>query len=52
MKAPPKLDDVPVISLEQLVEAYGFLFGFPSQFGVMTTQCKAFFDATNSLWES
>ncbi|MFS7990475.1 putative NAD(P)H dehydrogenase (quinone) [Helianthus anomalus] len=52
MKAPPKLDDVPMISLEQLIEAYGFSFVFPSRFGVMTTQCKAFFYATNSLWET
>ncbi|KAI7735380.1 hypothetical protein M8C21_008320 [Ambrosia artemisiifolia] len=52
MKAPPKPDDVPVISPEQLVEADGFLFGFPSRFGVMAAQCKAFFDATNSLWET
>ncbi|KAJ0752578.1 putative NAD(P)H dehydrogenase (quinone) [Helianthus annuus] len=52
MKAPPKPDDVPVISPEQLVEAFGFSFGIPSRFGLMTTQCKAFFDATNSLWET
>ncbi|KAK9059568.1 hypothetical protein SSX86_020272 [Deinandra increscens subsp. villosa] len=52
MKAPPKPDDVPVISPDQLTEADGFLFGFPSRFGVMAAQCKAFFDATNSLWET
>ncbi|KAK1434845.1 hypothetical protein QVD17_00599 [Tagetes erecta] len=52
MKAPPKADDVPVISPDQLTEADGFLFGFPSRFGVMAAQCKAFFDATNSLWET
>ncbi|WCJ29234.1 NAD(P)H dehydrogenase (quinone) [Euphorbia peplus] len=50
MKAPPKPDDVPCIQPEQLVEADGFLFGFPSRFGVMSAQCKAFFDATGKLW--
>ncbi|MFS7989584.1 putative NAD(P)H dehydrogenase (quinone) [Helianthus anomalus] len=39
MKAPPKPDDVPVIRVEQLVEADGFLCGFPSRFGVMAAQC-------------
>ncbi|GLT27261.1 hypothetical protein SLA2020_022730 [Shorea laevis] len=50
MKAPPKADDVPEIRPEQLVEADGFLFGFPSRFGVMAAQFKAFFDATHNLW--
>ncbi|CAI0497505.1 unnamed protein product [Linum tenue] len=49
MKAPPKPDDVPVIQTQQLLEADGFLFGFPSRFGVMAAQCKAFFDATTEL---
>lgn len=48
MKAPPKPSDVPEIKPEQLVEADGFIFGFPSHFGVMT----AFFDATGDLWAS
>lgn len=51
MKAPPKPTDVPEIRPEQLSEADGFLFGFPSRFGVMAAQCKAFFDATHELWE-
>lgn len=51
VKAPPKADDVPEISPEQLVEADGFLFGFPSRFGVMAAQFKAFFDATHEIWE-
>nr|GLL30937.1 probable NAD(P)H dehydrogenase (quinone) FQR1-like 3 [Ipomoea trifida] len=50
MKSPPKADDVPVISPEQLLEADGFLFGSPSRFGVMAAQMKAFFDATHPLW--
>lgn len=52
MKAPPKADDVPVIQPEQLLEADGFIFGFPSRFGVMAAQFKAFFDATHELWAS
>ncbi|KAK4855773.1 hypothetical protein QYF36_010751 [Acer negundo] len=52
MRAPPKANDVPMIRPDQLSEADGFLFGFPSRFGVMAAQCKAFFDATNELWES
>ncbi|PRQ34434.1 putative NAD(P)H dehydrogenase (quinone) [Rosa chinensis] len=52
MKAPPKANDVPEIRPEQLVEADGFLFGFPSRFGVMSAQCKAFFDASHEIWET
>ncbi|XP_010256587.1 PREDICTED: probable NAD(P)H dehydrogenase (quinone) FQR1-like 3 [Nelumbo nucifera] len=50
MKAPPKEGDVPIIRPEQLTEADGFLFGFPSRFGMMPAQLKAFFDASNELW--
>ncbi|XP_011082392.1 probable NAD(P)H dehydrogenase (quinone) FQR1-like 3 isoform X3 [Sesamum indicum] len=50
MKAPEKADDVPEIRPEQLVEADGFIFGFPSRFGVMAAQFKAFFDATYEIW--
>lgn len=50
MKAPHKADDVPEISPEQLLEADGFIFGFPSRFGVMAAQFKAFFDATADIW--
>ncbi|KAL1541085.1 NAD(P)H dehydrogenase (quinone) [Salvia divinorum] len=52
MKAPEQPDDVPEIRPQQLVEADGFLFGFPSRFGVMAAQCKAFFDATSDIWAS
>ncbi|OMO90468.1 NADPH-dependent FMN reductase [Corchorus olitorius] len=50
MKAPAKAADVPEIRPEQLKDADGFLFGFPSRFGVMAAQFKAFFDATTELW--
>jgi len=52
MKAPPKANDVAEIRPEQLMEADGFIFGFPSRFGVMAAQFKAFFDATHELWAS
>lgn len=50
MKAPSKANDVAEIRPEQLVDADGFIFGFPSRFGMMPSQLKAFFDATHELW--
>ena len=47
MKAPSKANDEPEIRPEQLMEADGFIFGFPSLLGVMADQFKAFFDATH-----
>ncbi|KAL2898684.1 putative NAD(P)H dehydrogenase [Bienertia sinuspersici] len=52
MKAPAKPSDVTEIKPEQLVDADGFLFGFPSRFGMMPAQFLAFFDATHELWAS
>lgn len=52
VKALPKANDVPEIRPEQLTEADGFVFGFPSRYGVMAAQFKAFFDATYELWAS
>lgn len=49
MHAAPK-PDIPVIDVVQLPEADGFLFGFPTRFGSMPAQMKAFFDATGGLW--
>ena len=50
MKAPQKDDQVPLISAEELVEADGLLFGFPTRYGSMAAQMKAFFDSTGQLW--
>ncbi|KAL2460161.1 putative NAD(P)H dehydrogenase (quinone) FQR1-like 2 [Abeliophyllum distichum] len=50
MKVPPKGDEIPLISVDKLVEANGFLFGFPTRYGSMATQMKAFFDSTGNLW--
>ncbi|KAG4971568.1 hypothetical protein AAZX31_13G231700 [Glycine max] len=49
--APPK-SDVPIITPNELPEADGFLFGFPTRFGSMAAQFKAFFDATGGLWRT
>jgi len=51
MHAPPK-PDVPVLDPKDLPEADGFIFGFPTRFGMMASQMKAFFDATGQLWQS
>ncbi|CAA2966571.1 probable NAD(P)H dehydrogenase (quinone) FQR1-like 2 [Olea europaea var. sylvestris] len=51
MRAPPKDDSIPVIgSPADLVSADGFLFGFPTRYGCMAAQMKAFFDSTGQLW--
>nr|XP_043629508.1 NAD(P)H dehydrogenase (quinone) FQR1-like isoform X2 [Erigeron canadensis] len=49
--APPK-SDAPIITPTELAEADGFVFGFPTRFGMMSSQFKAFFDATGSLWRA
>ncbi|PON76879.1 NADPH-dependent FMN reductase-like [Parasponia andersonii] len=53
MRVPQKHDDdeVPVILAEKLVEADGLLFGFPTRYGSMAAQMKAFFDSTAELWQ-
>ncbi|CAI5993468.1 unnamed protein product [Closterium sp. NIES-64] len=51
MHAPPK-PDIPSIDVHNLPEADCFLFGFPTRYGMMSAQMKAFFDATGSLWRT
>lgn len=51
MSAPPK-SDVPIITASELSEADGFVFGFPTRFGMMSAQFKAFFDSTGGLWRT
>jgi NAD(P)H dehydrogenase (quinone) len=51
MGAPPK-STVPIVDPLKLVEADGFLFGFPTRYGMMASQFKAFFDATGGLWRT
>jgi NAD(P)H dehydrogenase (quinone) len=49
MGAPPKTE-VPTITPSELTEADGIIFGFPTRFGMMAAQMKAFFDSTGGLW--
>jgi len=49
--APPK-SDVPIITSSELAEADGVLFGFPTRFGMMAAQFKAFLDSTGTLWRT
>ncbi|CAH8385585.1 unnamed protein product [Eruca vesicaria subsp. sativa] len=52
MKAPEKdLEMIPEITADELAEADGFLFGFPTRYGCMAAQMKAFFDSTGGLWK-
>ncbi|PSS36454.1 NAD(P)H dehydrogenaseFQR1-like [Actinidia chinensis var. chinensis] len=52
MRAPPKDDEIPEIaSAAELAAADGFLFGFPTRYGCMAAQMKAFFDSTGQLWK-
>ena len=46
----PQMSDVPIITPHELPEADAFIFGFPTRFGMMAAQFKAFMDATGSLW--
>ncbi|KAJ2121403.1 hypothetical protein IW147_004290 [Coemansia sp. RSA 720] len=49
MHAPAKAD-IPTITVDQLPEADGYLFGFPTRYGSAPAQVKSFFDATGGLW--
>ncbi|KAG6663276.1 probable NAD(P)H dehydrogenase (quinone) FQR1-like 2 [Carya illinoinensis] len=51
MKAPPKDDGIPEITAAELAAADGLLFGFPTRYGCMAAQMKAFFDSTGQLWK-
>lgn len=51
MKAPPKDTEIPEISAAELAAADGVLFGFPTRYGSMAAQMKAFFDSTGQLWK-
>lgn len=49
MSAAPK-SNVPIITAAELAEADGLIFGFPTRFGMMAAQFKAFLDSTGGLW--
>lgn len=48
----PQKSEVPHISPADLPNADGFLFGFPTRYGMMAAQFKAFLDATGGLWRT
>ncbi|TKY66634.1 NAD(P)H dehydrogenase (quinone) FQR1 [Spatholobus suberectus] len=50
LRAPPK-SDAPIITPDQLHHADGFVFGFPTRFGMIAAQFQAFLDSTRLLWE-
>ncbi|XP_028760409.1 probable NAD(P)H dehydrogenase (quinone) FQR1-like 2 [Neltuma alba] len=52
MKVPPKDEAIPEIAAAELPAADGLLFGFPTRYGTMAAQMKAFFDSTGQLWKS
>jgi len=51
MYAPPK-QDVPIITVDDLKNADGILWGIPTRFGTMPAQIKTFLDSTGGLWQS
>jgi NAD(P)H dehydrogenase (quinone) len=50
MYAPAK-PDYPIATPDILAEADGILFGFPTRFGNLPAQMKAFIDSTGGLWQ-
>lgn len=42
--------DVPVVTLDDVQAADGYLFGSPTRFGNMTAQMKQLFDTMGGLW--
>lgn len=47
--AAPK-PDVPVLEASDLPRFAGIIFGFPTRFGMIPAQMKAFLDSTGGLW--
>ncbi|CAO3584076.1 unnamed protein product [Absidia cylindrospora] len=46
----PKRPDLPIITVDNLTEPDGILFGMPTRFGTMPAQMKTLLDATGKLW--
>ncbi|KAI7900870.1 flavoprotein-like protein [Cokeromyces recurvatus] len=49
MHAPSK-PDIPIITVDQLTEPDGLIFGLPTRFGTMPAQMKNFLDASGAIW--
>ncbi|KDD75456.1 hypothetical protein H632_c676p1 [Helicosporidium sp. ATCC 50920] len=50
MHAPAKAEDVPYITAAELPDYDGYIFGFPTRYGQVPAQFKAFWDSTGGLW--
>ena len=51
MKAPTeKPMDIPVLSVEEMEKAHGYLFGVPTRFGTLPAQLKEIFDSCGPQW--
>ncbi|WZY91642.1 hypothetical protein YC2023_063971 [Brassica napus] len=48
MSTPPKSES-PIFTPDELTEADGFVFGFPTRYGMMAAQFKVFLDTTGGL---
>ncbi len=51
MHAPPKPDDIPLITPDILGQYDGFLFGIPTRYGNFPAQWKTFWDSTGQIWQ-
>ncbi|KAI9366663.1 flavoprotein-like protein [Pilaira anomala] len=49
LNAPPR-PDIPVITIDDLIDADAFMFGIPTRFGTLPAQMKSFLDASGALW--
>ncbi|UCH90036.1 MAG: NAD(P)H:quinone oxidoreductase [Thermoplasmata archaeon] len=50
IEAQKSFSDIPLCSVEDLIEADAIIFGTPTRFGNMCGQMQQFFDATGQLW--
>jgi len=50
MHAPPK-PDIPIATVDELVDYDGIIFGCGTRYGSVASQMKAFLDATGQLWQ-
>eukprot|EP00752_Nemacystus_decipiens_P009169 g8190.t1 len=52
MHAPPKDESIPEVTIADLPNADGILFGFPTRFGMIPSQVKSVLDATGGHWKT
>ena len=50
VEAQKSMAHIPVVTVDDLAEADGIIFGTPTRFGNMCGQMRQFLDATGSLW--